>query len=228
MNAEKPKSRQNFKNETMKSVKILSAILFCVFCMSSNAQVFVGGNLGFSSGSDKTKDNGMTIVSSSNSNFSFSPMAGKFLSEKFAIGAVLNISLSGSSSGVNPGTTVSNSSLGGGFFARYYALRWKSFSVFAQGNAGVSFSASNTKTGTTKVDGPKTTAEYFSVLPGLSYDVNGKLSIQTNINVISIGLNHSSAKNGNYLENATSFNFGAGLSNIMSVNSITVGAILKF
>jgi hypothetical protein len=100
----------------MKSCRVLLIALFSFFCISINAQVFVGGNFGFNTTSDKTDYGGIPSDKTSNYDFSFAPNIGKFLSEKFAIGLALDISLSGNTSGVNTETISKSSSLRGSVF----------------------------------------------------------------------------------------------------------------
>ncbi|MGD0756357.1 MAG: hypothetical protein ABR927_15000 [Bacteroidales bacterium] len=212
----------------MKLRRVFLVVLFYSFCISLNAQVFIGGNFGFNSATDKTDDGGTTINKTSNYSFSLSPNLGKFLSEKFAIGVALDISLTGNTSGVNPETISKSSSIGGSLFLRYYAIKWNKLSVFGQGNVGLAFSNSSIKSGGSTTNGPKPTRLYLSVYPGLSYDINDKLSLQTTLNILSFGYTYVTTRAGTYTENTSSFNIGAGLSNIVSIGSITIGAIYKF
>lgn len=208
----------------MKSSSFFSIVLFSFFCISLNAQVFIGGNFGFNTTNHKSGDGNKT----SNYSFNLSPSVGKFLSEKFAIGAALDISLSGNTAGVNPENTSNSSSLGGSLFLRYYAIKWDKFSVFVQGNIGLAFSNSISKVDGSTTDGPKNTELYLSVYPGLSYDISDKLSLQTSLNILSLGYNYTTTKIGTNTGNSSNFNIGAGLSNIVSISAITVGAIYKF
>jgi outer membrane protein len=212
----------------MKSNSVFLIILFSFFCISLNAQVFIGGNFGFNTINDKTDYGGTTTDKTSNYSLSLSPNVGKFLSDKFAIGLALDISLSVNTTGVNPETINKTSSLGGSLFLRYYAIKWNKLSVFGQGNIGLAFSNSSTKSGGSTSDGPKATKLYLSVYPGISYDINDKLSLETSLNILSLGYNYITTKTVTYKSNHSSFNIGAGLSNIVSIGAITVGAIYKF
>ena len=111
---------------------------------------------------------------------------------------------------------------------RYYAIKWDKFSVFGQGNIGLALSNSRTKVDGSTTDGPKTTELYLSVYPGLSYDISDKLSLQTSLNILSLGYNYTTTKIGSNTGNSSNFNIGAGLSNIVSISAITIGAIYKF
>lgn len=212
----------------MKSYRVFLIALLTFFCINLNAQVFVGGNFRLNTSNAKTDDGTTTTQKTSDYGFDLSPIVGKFLSEKLAIGFALDISLSGNSSGVNPETISKSSSLGVSPFLRYYAIKWNKFSLFGQGNIGLAFSNSSLKTGGVTNDGPKGTTLYLSIYPGLSYDINDKLSLQTSLNILSFGYNYITTKDGSSTGKASSFNIGAGLGNIVSVGAVTIGGIYKF
>jgi opacity protein-like surface antigen len=212
----------------MKSYRVFSIFLFSFICISVNAQVFVGGNFGFNTTNNKSLDGATTTLKGSNFSFALSPIVGKFLSEKFAVGVELDLSLSGSKTGVNTETITKSSSFGVSPFLRYYAIKWNKLSLFGQGNIGVEFSNSSVKTGGFTNDGPKDTRLYLSIYPGLAYDITDNLSLQTSLNILSFGYNYFTSKEGTSKNNSSSFNVGAGLGNIVSVNAITIGAIYKF
>ena len=212
----------------MKSYRVFFIALLSFFCISLNAQVFMGGNFRFNTSNAKTEDGATTTHKASNYSFDLSPNVGKFLSEKLAIGFSLDISLFGNSSGVNTETISKSSSFGGSPFLRYYAIRWNKVSVFGQGNIGLAFSNSSVKTGGSTTDGPKGTRLYLSIYPGLSYDISDKLSLETSLNILSFGYYYITTKDGSSKDKASGFNIGAGLGNIVSVGVITIGGIYKF
>jgi outer membrane protein len=212
----------------MKYYHVFSTVLFSFICISVDAQVFVGGNFGFNTTNNKTIAGAATTQNSSNFSFALSPYVGKFLSEKLAIGVELDLSLSGSKTGVYVETTTKSSSIGISPFLRYYVIRWNKLSLFGQGNIGVELSNSSIKTGADTNDGPKNTRLYLSIYPGLAYDITDKLSLQTSLNILSLGYNNNNSKDGTSKTNSSSFNVGAGLGNIVSLNAITIGAIFKF
>jgi hypothetical protein len=212
----------------MKFCRVFFIVFFSLFLINLNAQVFVGGKFRFYTSNHKTDDGATTTDKRSNYSFDLSPEVGKFLSEKFAIGFALDISLSGNRSGVNNETLSKSSSFGGSPFLRYYAIRWNKVSVFGQGNIGLAFSNSSEKTGGVTTDGPKGTNLYITVYPGLSYDISDKLSLQTSLNILSFDYNYLITKDGSSKDKRSSFNIGAGLGNIVSLDAITIGAIYKF
>ena len=67
--------------------KTLLAVAFALFAMASNAQVFVGGGLGFSSAKHEDAKHSSTT-------FSFSPEVGYVLSETLSIGLPISINTS--------------------------------------------------------------------------------------------------------------------------------------
>lgn len=209
----------------MKSCKALIIALCSFTFINLNAQIFVGGSAGFNT--SKT-DHEATPRKSSSYNLNFRPNAGWFLSEKMALGLELDISISGSKTENATETTSKSSGIGVSPFLRYYAVRWNNFSIYGQGNIGVGFSSSSVKTGTTTNDGPKQTSTYLSFHPGLAYDISEKLSLETSLNFLSFGYSYNTSKEGTFKDKGSNFNVGAGLSNIVSLNTITIGAIYKF
>ena len=211
----------------MKSNLILLLTL-SFFCISLNAQVFVGGNIGFNTGKQKSLDGSVTTGKGSNFNLDLSPNVGKFLSEKVAVGIALDISFSQNTDGVSTETTTKSSSIGASPFLRYYAVKWNKLALYGQGNLGFDLSNSTVTTGGSTSDGPKQTSLYLTFSPGLSYDVTEKLSLITSINILNFGYNYHITKDGTTKTTASNFNIGGGLGNIVSVGAISVGAYYKF
>jgi len=212
----------------MKSDRIFLIAFFCFFCVSLNAQVFVGGNFSLNTSGGHNTTGTTKTDNPSSFGFNLSPKAGIFLSEKFAAGAALDISYSGTKTPGNPETASKSSTIGIIPFLRYYAIKFNKFSVFGQGNLGLSFSNSSTKTGGTTTDGPKTTRLYLNIVPGLAYDLTEKLSLETSLNFLSFGYYHTTSDDGNSKDITSSFGIGAGLDNIVTVGNISIGAIYKF
>lgn len=211
----------------MRTNKILLVVIFSFYYFIANAQIFVGGNFSLNTTSDNS-DNGTTKTKSSNFNIDFSPMAGKFLSEKIAVGVALDLSFSGMNSGVNNDLVERMSTIGINPFLRYYAVKWNKFSIFGQGNIGLAFSGSTVKSGNETSDGPKSTQVTLKVYPGLSYDINEKFSLETSLNFLNFGYVYTHSKSSTSTSNHSGLILGAGLSNIVWVGDITVGAIYKF
>jgi len=186
----------------------------------------VGGSFRFNTSNHKTDDT--PTDKTSNYSLYLTPSAGKFLSEKFAIGIELDLSLSRNKTDFLTETISKSSSFGGSPFLRFYAIKWNKLSLYGQGNIGLEFSRSRINSGGTTINGPKSTTTYVNIYPGISYDISDKLSLQTSLNILSLGYNYSITKGDSSKTTASSFNIGAGLGNIISFNAITIGGIYKF
>jgi long-subunit fatty acid transport protein len=212
----------------MKSPRIITTALFVFIAMSLNAQVFLGGGLGFNTAGGSVDDGSSTTDKPSTFNFNISPMVGKFASEKLAYGLALNFVTGRTESAGTPVTINTSNTYGFTPFLRYYAVKMNKFSVFGQANAGISFSNSKSKTGGVTIDGPKTSMLYLNIYPALSYEISERLSLEAGINILNFGLNYTTVKTGNTTDKTTNFGFGAGLNNIVKLGDITIGAIYKF
>ena len=212
----------------MKSVRISLIVLFSLFIVSLNGQVFTGGNISLHTNGGSQNDGTTTTDKTSNFNFGLSPKVGIFLSEKVAAGVAFDFEYSRSKIPGNTEIISKSSTFGFTPFLRYYAVKVNKFSIFGQGNIGMSFSNSNSKIGGISNDGPKITRVYLSIYPGLAYDLSDKLSLETSLNFLSLSYNNVTSKNGSDTDKTSTFNFGTGLDNIITVGNITVGAIYKF
>jgi outer membrane protein len=212
----------------MKTNKIILIVIFVLFPFILNAQVFLGGNFGLNMSGGNLDNGNIKTDKPSTVSFNISPMVGKFLSENVAVGALIDFSFSQTNNNGAPEVINSSSTIGITPFLRYYAIRIDKFSIFGQGNVGFSYSGSMSKVDGTSTNGPKTSTLSLTVMPGLAYDVSSKLSLETNINFLNFGLNYSVVKSGSDKNRTVNFGVGAGLSNIVTVGTISIGAIYKF
>ena len=210
----------------MKSCRLFLIVLFSFIYISLNAQVFVGGSVRFNT--SNIDNSAATTNKSSNYSFNLNPSVGKFLSEKTAVGLALDISLTGDKMDFITVSSSKSSSFGISPFLRYYALRWNKVSIFGQGNIGLALLNSSTKTSDVTIDGPKGTKIYLTFYPGLSYDISENISLETSLNILSLGYNYTTTKTGSTKSKSSNFSLGGGPGNIISVGAITIGAIYKF
>ena len=210
----------------MKSSRLFLIVLLSFIYIGLNAQVFVGGSVRFNTSGNE--HNGTATNKSSNYEFNLDPSIGKFLSEKTAIGLALDISLSGDKTNYITESSSKASSFGISPFLRYYAIRWNKVSIFGQGNIGLALLNSSNKTDGVTTDGPKGTKIYLTFYPGLSYDISENFSLETSLNILSLGYNYTITKVGSTKDKSSNFNIGAGPANIISLGAITIGAIYKF
>jgi hypothetical protein len=212
----------------MKFYHVFSILLFSLLFTGLNAQKFAGGSVGFYTEDNKTLDGSATTQKQSSYNFTLSPFAGKFLSEKKAIGFSLDFSMDRTTSSATTENISGTTSIGGGPFLRYYAIKKEKLSLFGQGNIGIRYSNSNIKKDGVTDFSSKETRLYLYIYPALSYDVTDKLSLQTSINILKFGYYHIFSKQDTIKRHSSNFQAGAGLNNIVNVGAITIGAIYKF
>lgn len=216
----------------MKRTIVFLVSVFMLSLVSGKAQLFVGGNLSLSHQGGSYEVGSTSTDKTKTTSFGFYPKAGYFLSDQFAVGAQLGIALSNSKTPGTPETVNSSSTIGLTPFVRYYVLQMDKFSIFGQGHLGLSLGSQKTKSGNTTTKGPKTTTVSLGIFPGVAYDVSDNLSLEIQINALNLGYSLQTVKNDNTdpktKDVTSSFNFGAGLNNIVNTGSISVGAIYRF
>jgi hypothetical protein len=144
----------------MKNFKLILVILFTCF-LNAHGQVFIGGGFSISSSSHKATSNSSTVSDQSGIGFNLSPLVGKFLSDKVAIGIMADFD-SQSAKDIDHSNKSKSFGIGAYPFVRYYFIQWNKFSVFAMGTTGISYSKSKFYTEGT-ID---------SKSDGLSYSIN--------------------------------------------------------
>ncbi|HNV51598.1 MAG TPA: outer membrane beta-barrel protein [Tenuifilaceae bacterium] len=207
--------------------------LFLSTIFTANAQYFVGGSFGFNTTGGKVKYDGNSTDKASTTTFGFSPKVGYVLSENFCIGLQLNLSTRKVTTPGAPDDIVEKSfTFGLTPFARYYAVRLNKLALFAQGNIGFSTTKTKEKVGSTSNDGPTTNIFGFNVHPGISYDLNDRVSLEAVIGGFNFGFTSAVEKEdiaGETQKDITNtFGLGVDLNNIATTGFITIGAIVKF
>ncbi|SRR6056297_909623 len=207
-------------------------ILFFMTAGIVNAQYFAGGSFSFNTSGGETETPDTTMDNPSSTSFSFNPKGGMFLSEKLLVGLELSYSLSKSVTPGHPEVTDKSSSFGISPFARYYALNMGKFSIFGQANLGYSSSSSETTTGNTTTEGPKTNTIGLSAYPGLAYKLSDMVEIEAYINGLNFGLSRSKTTQtiagDEITTKTTNFGLGASLDGILTTGGLSIGAIIKF
>ncbi len=207
--------------------RIIFTSLLLLFSTGIFAQLFVGGNLGFSTTGGKIENGNSSIDKTTQTNFSVTPKVGIFLSEKVAIGAMLDFSIQGEKTPGNPEEIDRTTTFGIAPFARYYAFTFNKLSVFAEGSLGFFYGVEKNKVGSTTTTGPKTTTLGLSAHPGISYKLTDNIELNAIIGGFNFNLSRVSVKNNNTTDVTNNFGFGANLDNIATTGLITIGAIVK-
>lgn len=211
--------------------KILNLALFLLFIgASANAQFFIGGGFSFSSEGGSSKFNGTSEDKESETLFVFTPKAGYFLNEKFAIGGqliVISSKVPQDNGSINKG-----SAFGIAPFARYYALNWNKFSLFGEAELSLLFGKTKTEVNGVSSDGPKATSIGLNVTPGVAFAISDRVELEGKINLFNFGYYYESEKmesgNYEYTDNTSSFGFGVGMDNVLNTGDFSIGLIIKF
>lgn len=152
-------------------ILVFSLLMMVTFthAQTSSGNLMFGGGIDFSSTSRQSDNN------NTSSYVSFSPSAGYFISDNFAVG--LSFTVASEKSGVGPSRTTENT-FGMGPFARYYFFTSnEQFAIFGQ--AGVSFATEkDTNTGGFVT---KSSSTSFSVFPGAAYFFNEHWAVELSI-----------------------------------------------
>lgn len=206
----------------MKKINILFVVLAaCLTIQTTNAQLFVGGNIYVSSSSSKDETNGVTTDNPKTFEFGINPRAGFFLSDKLAVGAGIGVNIESENNRQDPEVKTSSTTFNFNPFARYYLMNVDKFSVFGEGGVVLGLGSSKSKSGGVTVDGPNIFDFTFYVMPAISYDLTDNFTIEAGIGGLFI--NSYSAKDDNddkYKESNIDFN--------LNLDNIFFGAIYKF
>lgn len=219
----------------MKKV-LISVIAMITFALTANAQVFLGGQLGFSTrggsnetvvGTTTTKADGLKT-----SNFTLAPQVGFFLSENIAVGGYVNLGLSKEDNAGSYGyDDAAQLTIGVAPFARYYFINSGDWKVGAEGTLGFSFSRRTENAGGVVQSEPKTTTIGFNVEPMVAYSLTDNIELEAGLNFLGFGFSHQSVKEEigttTTTDKTNRFNLSANTNNLVNVGAITIGFIYK-
>lgn len=213
----------------MKSNRIILITLLSFLCIGINAQYFAGGSIGFSIQNANLESGATDLNESKSFSTSFSPTAGVFLSDKFAIGLELNTGFRKQESGIDIKSIHKETYFGLSPFVKYYAVKWNKFSIYGTGSMRTRFTKSDNESGDSE-NNFRNTSISLNIYPGLSYDISDKLQLLTSLNFMSVSCGYSVTKNPDTdtKSSETYFGFNANTNNIATIGDITVGAIYRF
>lgn len=165
--------------------KIIMSVVALAVATTMNAQVYVGGSLGFSSSNDKTEAsvNNVTVTEETKTtSFEILPEIGYKLNDNMAVGTVIGLTYSNID---YPTEENISHSLKGTYFNfkpyfRYYFAQWDKVSLFADAQIGfVTGKATEERSGNgvTVSSDVKSTEYSFAVVPGIAYQPTEKISI---------------------------------------------------
>ncbi len=196
--------------------KIIFTLALVSFAMMSQAQIFVGGQVGFDS--EKVKDD------YKNSTLTIAPTIGYQFSEKFAAGVRINFS---SYKEVDfkfqndDDLITKTSAFGAELFAQYTFLSFGKFSVYADASVGFISGKQKGELGSQKEDMAKISGFGFDVIPVLAYNLTEKITLLANLNFLGLGFISSTVEDLQFDDKTVTNNFNVGVN---SNNIITIGS----
>ncbi len=205
--------------------KILMSLAALAVAATMNAQVWVGGEVGFNSDKTTIKTNGQSQSVTTN-NFTLAPEIGYNLSDKWAVAIKLGFSHNEDNGAAKAliegaGFPVAGKLMSNSFtinpYARYTFVKAGNFSAFVDG--GISY-------GTTHVNNMSNVMNNINsfgvgINPGVTYAVSPKVSLVAHIGDLSYNAMWTKAKNVDIKANNGKFN-------ISLWNSISFGAYYNF
>ena len=223
-----------------KKVWLLALAVMCIASTSVWGQIEVFGGLGinYSGSSAKTTISGTTQTTDGDSNFGFrlAPGAGYYFRPNMAIGAGLLFQTDKRKDAKENATTTTSSFA----IVPAYHLDYAQFGNFilnAEVQIPIAFGwgkvATTVDKTTVTVDSPNVFNFGINIVPGVRYKLSDHVFLTTQINIVNIGFDitkqSSKPADGVSISSTqTQFRFGGGLDNLLTIGSITVGAVYRF
>lgn len=224
--------------------KLLLVLAFVAGTFFCNAQVFVGGNIGFGMGTGKV-DTKVASVSTTVENprtttFEINPFVGYMLNKKFGVGLDFGYGISSTKAKTEifnaTGTVKENVSVWKAApFFRWVFGNFERVKLYA--DTKVSFAGANDNVTTvlnedkTTTKGPKSFEWGIAIVPGIKFMLNDHISMNGKINLLSLGYNSSKvmsdvdSHSNEYNKTETKNTFGIGVN---EKTAITLGFVYTF
>ena len=214
-----------FSSKTGKGIFL--GLVASLFLCSANAsaQDYVGGSFSFNGGSTHNDASGSTRTSTTS--FNLSPDLGWFIGEKWAVGIRPRIGFGNSTSGDNESK---NFALGITPYARYLLLSHNRFGLWGEAAPSFTFLRSNQYYDNSRIGQDRSFSYGVDVLPVLTYQLNSHISLESRLNILSLGLRETHTTNSN---DVTSDSYSCGLKASTTdifgaLGDITIGFLYKF
>ena len=205
--------------------KIFMTLAAAVIAVSANAQIWVGGEVGFTTDKTTVKQNGISVDEKTN-NFTLTPEVGYNLSENWAIAIRLGFAHNEDngavkamieSAGYPTGAKVMTNSFAVNPYVRYTFLKAGNFTAFADGGLGYGF----IHVSSLSKDINNINSFGIGINPGITYAVSPKVGLVAHIGDLSYNYWSCKAKNVDAKVNKGTFNIGVW-------NAISFGAYYNF
>ena len=205
--------------------KIFMTLAAAVIAVSANAQIWVGGEVGFTSDKTTVKTNGNSVSQTTN-NFTLAPEVGYNLNENWAIALKVQFAHNEDNgviksmiqdAGFNTGAKVMTNAFSVNPYARYTFLKAGNFSAFVDG--GVSYGLIHVSSMSQVMNNINSLG--VAINPGVTYAVSPNDSLVAHIGDLSYNAMWTKAKNADVKVNNGKFNIGIW-------NAISFGAYYNF
>ena len=211
----------------MKKV-IIACVVMIATVLAGNAQVFVGGGLGFDFEGGKSSYGGTSTDLPKTTTIGFMPKVGYYLNDDFAIG--LEAGFFNSTEKKTSGSQDVKNSLTGwgvGAFARYNLVGTDKLSLLLEGAISVGGMKNKYTYGSTTSNGDPLTTFGIGVLPVISYSLTDRLSIEASCDFLRFGFQSVIIKDSEDSKDKETYNhFGLGV-NTMGFNALHLDEYLE-
>ena len=216
--------------------KIFFALVFAVAGVcTANAQVFVGGSVGFDANFGKYKAGSSSTDKDTYSSLIVSPKVGFQMSDNMAVGAEVGISrLATKTPNYSGGNDLKSNITMWGFapFLRYTLVEADRLSVLLEGSVGVEGGKSKSKLGSNSSDGPKLFGYSATVLPVVSYNLSDRMALELSSDFLRFGFTSLTTKDdsGSTETKDIDNDFGLGINSGTGnyISAFELGIIFKF
>jgi hypothetical protein len=199
----------------------LTVCIAAMAAVSANAQLYVGGQLGFDT---KKVTNPVSTDTTKMTQFIFGPEVGYSLNEKWDVGVNLNFKI-----GSNKNYPNKETALGYSFapYVRYTFAQFGDFKVLAKGSlfiSGENITSEYLSTPNSKV---KASASEFgaTIYPMLAYSISEHFCLLTDLNFLGLNFVSGSTKQTAGANTVTTSKYTAFGLNVNSDNAFSLGAL---
>jgi hypothetical protein len=175
----------------------------------ANAQIYLGGSVGFGTNTTKPENGDKTTTTS----FSFAPEVGYSLNSNFELGIALAIANSKTKFG---NAEDKSNSWAIAPYARLSVVEFGNFSVWGQAGLFV---------GGGEEHGLKGTSFGLGIQPVLKYNLSDHFSLLANLNFLNFGFSQTKIKD---VSTTTNFGFNVDSYDVTTLGNISVGFVYKF
>ncbi|MDH5365528.1 MAG: outer membrane beta-barrel protein [Cyclobacteriaceae bacterium] len=197
--------------------KIFYVLTLIVFSITSGAyaqieagSLFIGGNLGVSSGSSKSLNGSVTVDGPKTTSISVVPTVGYFLGSKLSVGAGVGLEydkIKSTVAGVDSEATASLIIFRPN--AKYFHSFTDNFYGFVEAGIGLGSGSSKSSAGGVTADGPKISNISVYIAPGLTLFPTEKIGVDFRLNLINYYRNKSTDPTDSSIKDISSgVNFG--------------------